>query len=71
MGTQIAPKHIFKPVIQNGKRYFDSYLGTTTKPQDIVYSGAFGLEEYVPAQRVVFKRNPNYYAIDDNKNLLK
>ena len=70
MGTQVAPKHIFEPVIKKGKRYFDSYLGTTTKPQDIVYSGAFGLEEYVPAQRVVFKRNPNYYEIDDNKNLL-
>ena len=70
MGTQIAPKHIFEPVVKKGKRYFDSFLGTTTKPKDIVYSGAFGLEEYVPAQRVVFKRNPNYYAIDKNKNLL-
>ena len=70
MGTQIAPKHIFEPVIKKGKRYFDSYLSTTTKPKDIVYSGAFGLDEYVPAQRVVFKRNPNYYEIDANKNVL-
>jgi peptide/nickel transport system substrate-binding protein len=70
VGTQIAPMHIFKPVVEKGKRYFDSYLGTTINPKDIVSSGAFVLDEYVPAQRVVFKRNPNYYAIDENKNLL-
>ena len=70
VGTQIAPAHTFKPVVQKGKRYFDSYLGTTVNPKSIVASGAFILEEYVPAQRVVLKRNPNYYAIDENKNLL-
>ncbi len=65
VGTQIAPEHIFKDAIKKGKRYFDSYLGTTINPKDIVSSGAFMLEEYVPAQRVVLKRNPNYYTIDD------
>lgn len=70
MGTQIAPMHIFKPVVEKGKRYFDSYLGTTVNPKDIVSSGAFMLDEYVPAQRVVLKRNPNYYSIDDDKNVL-
>ncbi|MCD7740277.1 MAG: ABC transporter substrate-binding protein [Candidatus Gastranaerophilales bacterium] len=70
VGSQIAPAHIFAPVVKKGKRYFDTYLGTTINPNDIVASGAFLLEEYVPAQRVVLKRNPNYYAIDENKNLL-
>lgn len=70
VGTQIAPEHIFKPIINKGKRYFDTYLGTTVNPNDIVASGPFLLEEYVPAQRVILKRNPNYYAIDDNKNIL-
>ena len=70
MGTQIAPEHIFKPVVKKGKRYFDSYLGTTINPKDIVCSGAFILDEYVPAQRVVFKRNPNYYEIDKDGNRL-
>ena len=70
VGTQIAPKHIFEPVVKKGKRYFDSYLGTTMNPKDIVSSGAFLLEEYVPAQRVVFERNPNYYTIDEAKNKL-
>ena len=70
VGTQIAPKHIFEKAVQKGNRYFDSYLGTTVNPKDIVSSGAFMLEEYVPAQRVVFKRNPDYYVIDEEKRLL-
>ena len=70
VGTQIAPAHIFKTAVKKGHRYFDSYLGTTINPKDIVASGPFILEEYVPAQRVILKRNPNYYAIDDNKNVL-
>ena len=70
VGTAIAPEHVMRPVVQRGNRYFDSYLGTTIKPKKIVSSGAFILSEYVPAQRVVLKRNPNYYVIDENKNLL-
>ena len=70
VGTSIAPAHIFRPVIRKGKRYFDSYLSTTVNPKDIVSSGAFILEEYVPAQRVVLKRNPNYYSMDENHNKL-
>ena len=70
VGTSIAPMHVMKSVVQRGHRYFDSYLGTTIKPKKIVSSGAFILSEYVPAQRVVLKRNPNYYVIDENKNFL-
>ena len=70
IGSQIAPEHIFKPIVKKGKRYFDTYLGTTINPKNIVSSGPFMLEEYVPAQRVVFKRNPSYYAMDENKNRL-
>ncbi len=70
VGTQIAPAHIYANAVKKGKRYFDSYLSTTVNPKDIVSSGAFMLEEYVPAQRVVMKRNPNYYAVDDNGQLL-
>ena len=64
LSTAIAPKHAFAPAVQKGKKYFDSFLSTNTKPQDFVTSGAFKLKEYVPAQRVVFERNPNYYEIN-------
>ncbi len=68
--TPIAPKHIFKPATDKGKSYFGSFYTTVTKPKDFVVSGAFKLKEYVPAQRVVFEKNPNYYVInEDGKKL--
>ena len=70
VGAQIAPKHIFMSAVEKGKRYFDTFYSTNIKPNNIVCSGAFILDEYVPAQRVVFKRNPNYFAIDSEKNIL-
>ncbi len=70
LSVPIAPKHVVEPALKKGNRYFQSFWGTTTKPKDMVTSGPFMLSEYVPAQRVVLKRNPNYYVIDQNKNKL-
>ena len=64
LSTPIAPKHVFKKATDKGKKYFRSYLNTNAKPEDFVTSGAFKISEYVPAQRVIYKRNPNYYIID-------
>ncbi len=64
LSASIAPKHIFEPVVKKGEKYFESFWGTTTNPKDFVVSGAFKLKEYVPAQRIVFERNPNYYQIN-------
>jgi len=64
LSASIAPKHVFMPAVKKGAAYFDTFLGTTTKPDDFVVSGAFKLKEYIPAQRVVFVRNPDYYVIN-------
>lgn len=64
LSTSIAPKHFFLPAVKGGAETFDRFLGTTTPPKDFVVSGAFKLKEYVPAQRVVFEKNPNYYEIN-------
>lgn len=64
LSASIAPKHFFMPAVKGGAETFDRFLGTTTPPKDFVVSGAFKLKEYVPAQRVVFERNPNYYEIN-------
>jgi len=70
LSTPIAPKHIFMPAVKKGTEYFETFLSTTTKPEDFVISGAFKLKEYVPAQRVVYERNPDYYIINkENKKL--
>lgn len=70
LSSPIAPKHIFQPAVSRGREYFDGFLSTNTNPKEFVTSGAFRLKEYVPAQRVVFDRNPNYYEINkDGKKL--
>ena len=70
LSSPIAPKHVFEPAVKKGKAYFEGFLSTNTPPKDFVISGAFKLKEYVPAQRVVFERNPNYYVINkDDKKL--
>lgn len=70
LSTSIAPKHIFEPAVKNGKEYFETFLSTNIDPKILVTSGAFKLKEYVPAQRVVFERNPNYYMINKNNQKL-
>lgn len=70
LSTPIAPKHIFEPVVNRGKEYFDGYLSTNTNPKEFVTSGAFRISEYVPAQRAVFVRNPNYYVINKEEQKL-
>ena len=43
-----------------------SFWGVDTDVTRIVSSGPWVLTEYVPAQRVVFGRNPNYWERDEN-----
>lgn len=70
LSLSIAPKHIYKKATDKGKNYFRSFQSTTVSPKDLVTSGPFKLKEYVPAQRVVYERNPNYYVIDKKGNKL-
>lgn len=70
LSAPIAPKHVFEPIVKKGEKYFESFWSTTTDPKKFVTSGAFKLKEYVPAQRIVFERNPNYYEINLNKQKL-
>ena len=65
VGVPIAPKHVLKKVTDKGRRAFDSFWSSSVKPEELVTSGAFRLKEYVPAQRIVYERNPDYYIIDE------
>lgn len=66
----IVPKHYFKPFSDKGDSVFNAFLNPNTPPSEIVSNGAFRLKEYVPAQRVVFERNPNYYKINTKNEKL-
>ncbi len=70
LSSPIAPEHIYQQAVKKGRAYFDTFLSTNADPKTFVTSGAFRLKEYVPAQRAVFERNPDYYMINtDNQKL--
>lgn len=64
LSQSIAPKHILEPVVKKGKQEFNSFWGVTTPPEKLVISGMFKISQYIPAQRVEFVRNLDYYAVD-------
>ena len=65
LSAPIAPKHYFSKD-KNWQNNFNRFLSTNINPKDIVSIGAYRLKEYVPAQRVIFEKNPNYYMINKN-----
>lgn len=69
LSAPVAPKHYFSKD-KDWQKNFDRFLATNTDPKTIVTSGAYRLKEYVPAQRVVFVKNPNYYHINKNGDKL-
>lgn len=68
--TPIAPMHVFKVATDKGKDFFRTFHSTDINPDKFVTSGAFKLKEYIPAQRLVYERNPDYYVIDENNHKL-
>ncbi len=64
LSQNIAPKHIVSPIVKKGKKDFNSFWGVTTPVNKLVTSGMFKLLQYIPAQRIEFTRNPDYYQID-------
>lgn len=66
LGQSILPKHILDKSVKNGK--FTETWGVNTAPKDIIGTGPYMLSEYLPAQRLVYKKNPNYWKKDKKGN---
>ncbi|HEY1790993.1 MAG TPA: ABC transporter substrate-binding protein [Verrucomicrobiae bacterium] len=60
----IMPKHILEKSVKDLS--FDSAYGANWKPQDIVGSGPFIIQDYKPAQYVLLARNPYFFEVDSN-----
>jgi len=64
-GTQILPKHILEASVRQkdatGKPKFLETWTLKTPVQQIIGSGSYQMTEYVPSQRFIFSRNPNYW----------
>ena len=68
MGTAIYPKHILEKHVDDGT--FASTWDIDTDPGEIIGTGPFTIESYVPGERVVMRRNPEYWLKDDAGNSL-
>ncbi|MEO0539315.1 MAG: ABC transporter substrate-binding protein [Cyanobacteria bacterium P01_A01_bin.105] len=64
-GLPIMPQHVFAPTIDTrdmeGKPVFLSTWDTSTPPEQVITNGPYTLKSFLPGERVVFERNPNYW----------
>lgn len=58
----IVPKHKLEKALEQGS--FSSAYSVSSKPEDIVGSGAFRVRDFVPFQRIILERNPYYFSKD-------
>lgn len=69
MGTAIYPKHILERYVDDGT--FNEVWGIdNTDPAEVIGTGPFTIERYVPKERMVLSRNPNYWLKDEAGNSL-
>lgn len=61
----ILPKHKWEAKVKDGS--FLSEMSLSSDPHEIIVSGPYMLEKYVPGQRVILKANPYFYKMDKNK----
>ena len=60
----IAPKHVVEPITKKPMNQFQTFWDINCDPKEVVSSGPFKLERYVPGQRVELERNPDYAMVD-------
>ncbi len=68
MGTAIYPSHILKEYVDDGT--FASIWGIDSDPSEVIGTGPFTIESYVPGERVAMQRNPDYWLKDGDGNSL-
>jgi peptide/nickel transport system substrate-binding protein len=60
-----GPRHVYEPAKKaNGVQGVRDLFSVASDPKQIPSMGEWFLVEYVPSQRLVFKRNPNYWNKD-------
>jgi len=62
IGTGLQPKHILEQAWNEGR--FTQMWGINTPPKELIGTGPYIMQSYVPGQRITFLRNPNYYRVD-------
>jgi peptide/nickel transport system substrate-binding protein len=68
MATAIYPQHILQQYVDAGT--FNEVWDIGTDPAEIIGTGPFLIDEYVVGERVVYRRNPDYWMTDANGDRL-
>ncbi len=68
LSQEILPKHAYSKFVK--RRSFSTELGIKTPPKEMVTNGPYLLETFISSQKVVLKRNPNYWKTDAKGNKL-
>jgi len=61
-GLAMMPSHLLGAPYREGK--LAQVWGVATRPEEIAGLGPFRFKEYVPGQRMVLQRNPNFWGKD-------
>lgn len=64
IGAAIVPRHKLAEALAKGGAEFNRTWGVNTAPREIVGTGPFVMQSYVPGQRVTYLRNPRYWGVD-------
>jgi peptide/nickel transport system substrate-binding protein len=71
-GLAILPKHVLAETItktgSDGNPLLFTTWGTDTDPKKIICNGMYTIDSYAATQRIIFKRNPNYWRKDAQGN---
>ncbi|MBD1866593.1 ABC transporter substrate-binding protein [Cyanobacteria bacterium FACHB-471] len=72
MSLYILPAHSLRELVttknSEGEPLFISALGTDTDLAKLVGSGPYQIVSYTTSQRIIFRRNPNYWRRDSQGN---
>ncbi len=66
----VVPKHKLADALAKGGAEFNKTWGIDTAPKEIVGTGPFVMQSYVPGQRVTYLRNARYWQVDGRGNRL-
>jgi len=62
-----GPRHVYEPAKRNGGvEAVKNLFNVSSDPKEIPSMGKWFLTEYTPGQRLVYKRNPDYWDKDSN-----
>jgi len=62
-----GPRHVYEPAKkQGGVEAVKNLYNVSVNPKEIPSMGKWFLTEYTPGQRLVYKRNPDYWEKDSN-----